>query len=74
MLIADEAIAVKETFKPDYDQALAYVNAVKETFKDRKEKYEEFLEVLKDYRTQRFTFKNFILILVMTRFSYSLFI
>eukprot|EP01018_Ginkgo_biloba_P002349 Gb_35988 [translate_table: standard] len=35
------------------DDALAYLKAVKEMFKDRKEKYDEFLEVMKDFKAQR---------------------
>lgn len=35
------------------DDALAYLKAVKEIFKDRREKYDEFLEVMKDFKAQR---------------------
>ncbi|GLJ50466.1 hypothetical protein SUGI_1075200 [Cryptomeria japonica] len=35
------------------DDALAYLKAVKETFKDRKERYDEFIEVLRDFKAQR---------------------
>lgn len=35
------------------DDALAYLKAVKEKFKDDKEKYEEFLECMKDFKAQR---------------------
>ncbi|GLJ50456.1 hypothetical protein SUGI_1075070 [Cryptomeria japonica] len=35
------------------DDALAYFKAVKETFKDRKEKHDEFIEVLKDFKAER---------------------
>eukprot|EP00245_Coleochaete_scutata_P002928 TRINITY_DN14179_c0_g1_i2.p1 TRINITY_DN14179_c0_g1~~TRINITY_DN14179_c0_g1_i2.p1 ORF type:complete len:1452 (-),score=385.29 TRINITY_DN14179_c0_g1_i2:688-5043(-) len=35
------------------DDALAYLKAVKEKFKDDKEKYDEFLEVMKDFKAQR---------------------
>lgn len=36
------------------NDALAYLKAVKEMFQDKKEKYEEFLEVMKDFKAQRF--------------------
>ncbi|XP_057529106.1 paired amphipathic helix protein Sin3-like 3 isoform X2 [Amaranthus tricolor] len=35
------------------NDALAYLKAVKEMFQDKKEKYEEFLEVMKDFKAQR---------------------
>eukprot|EP00249_Psilotum_nudum_P034503 c53627_g1_i1 orf=202-774(+) len=35
------------------DDALAYLKAVKDMFKDKKEKYDEFLEVMKDFKAQR---------------------
>eukprot|EP00850_Spirogloea_muscicola_P025297 SM002688S09848 [mRNA] locus=s2688:3:1598:- [translate_table: standard] len=35
------------------DDALAYLKAVKEKFKDDKDKYNEFLEVMKDFKAQR---------------------
>nr|XP_024382615.1 paired amphipathic helix protein Sin3-like 4 isoform X2 [Physcomitrium patens] len=35
------------------DDALAYLKAVKEKFKDDKGKYDEFLEVMKDFKAQR---------------------
>ncbi|KAJ8439477.1 hypothetical protein Cgig2_006994 [Carnegiea gigantea] len=37
------------------NDALAYLKAVKEMFQDKKEKYEEFLEVMKDFKAQRLT-------------------
>ncbi|XP_023901961.2 paired amphipathic helix protein Sin3-like 2 [Quercus suber] len=33
--------------------ALTYVKAVKDTFQDQKEKYDTFVEVLKDFKAQR---------------------
>ena len=36
------------------NDALAYLKAVKEMFQDKKEKYDEFLEVMKDFKAQRF--------------------
>ncbi|GLJ50468.1 hypothetical protein SUGI_1075280 [Cryptomeria japonica] len=35
------------------DDALAYLKAMAVTFKDRKEKHDEFIEVLKDFKAQR---------------------
>ncbi|XP_024363995.1 paired amphipathic helix protein Sin3-like 4 isoform X2 [Physcomitrium patens] len=35
------------------DDALAYLKAVKEKFKDDKAKYDEFLEVMKDFKVQK---------------------
>lgn len=35
------------------DDALAYLKAVKEIFKDNREKYDEFLEVMKAFKAQR---------------------
>uniref|UniRef100_A0A7I4FH13 Histone deacetylase interacting domain-containing protein n=1 Tax=Physcomitrium patens TaxID=3218 RepID=A0A7I4FH13_PHYPA len=35
------------------DDALAYLKAVKEKFKDDKAKYDEFLEVMKDFKAQK---------------------
>ncbi|XP_030954095.1 paired amphipathic helix protein Sin3-like 2 [Quercus lobata] len=39
--------------KPKMTDAITYVKAVKDTFQDQKEKYEMFLEVLKDFKAQR---------------------
>lgn len=33
--------------------ALAYLKAVREMFHDKKEKYDEFLEVMKEFKAQR---------------------
>ncbi|TKY58568.1 Paired amphipathic helix protein Sin3 3 [Spatholobus suberectus] len=38
---------------PFINDAIAYVNAVKDTFQDEKEKYENFLYVMKDYLDRR---------------------
>ncbi|KAL9246447.1 hypothetical protein vseg_019981 [Gypsophila vaccaria] len=35
------------------NDALAYLKSVKEMFSDKKEKYDEFLEVMKDFKAQR---------------------
>ncbi|EPS70390.1 hypothetical protein M569_04370, partial [Genlisea aurea] len=35
------------------NQALTYLKAVKEHFQDRKDTYDEFLEVMKDFKAQR---------------------
>ena len=36
------------------NDALSYLKAVKDIFQDRREKYDEFLEVMKDFKAQRF--------------------
>jgi hypothetical protein len=36
------------------NDALSYLKAVREMFQDDKEKYDEFLEVMKDFKAQRF--------------------
>lgn len=36
------------------NDALTYLKAVKDIFHDNKEKYDEFLEVMKDFKAQRF--------------------
>ena len=38
--------------------ALTYLQAVKDIFKDKKGKYDEFLEVMKDFKAQRSVFKT----------------
>lgn len=40
------------------DDALVYLNAVKDIFQDKREKYMEFLTVMKDFKAQRFGFQN----------------
>lgn len=35
------------------NDALAYLKEVKEMFQDKREKYDEFLEVMKDFKAQR---------------------
>ena len=35
------------------NDALAYLKDVKEIFQDKREKYDEFLEVMKDFKAQR---------------------
>lgn len=35
------------------DDALNYLKAVKDIFQDKREKYDEFLEVMKDFKSQR---------------------
>jgi len=34
--------------------ALAYIKTIKEVFSDKKEKYHDFLEVMWDFKAQRF--------------------
>ncbi|XP_050271415.1 paired amphipathic helix protein Sin3-like 2 [Quercus robur] len=41
------------TGKPTTDECLSYMKDVKETFQDQREKYDMFLEVLKDFKAQR---------------------
>ncbi|KAK4764578.1 hypothetical protein SAY86_025668 [Trapa natans] len=41
------------TQKLTTNDALAYLKAVKEIFEDKREKYDEFLEVMKDFKAQR---------------------
>jgi len=36
------------------NDALSYLKAVREMFQNDKEKYDEFLEVMKDFKAQRF--------------------
>ena len=36
------------------NDALAYLRAVKDIFQDKREKYDDFLEVMKDFKAQRF--------------------
>ena len=36
------------------NDALAYLKAVKDIFQDNREKYDDFLEVMKDFKAQRF--------------------
>lgn len=36
------------------NDALAYLKAVKDIFQDKKDKYDDFLEVMKDFKAQRF--------------------
>lgn len=38
------------------NDALAYLKAVKDIFQDKREKYDEFLEVMKDFKAQRFAY------------------
>ena len=38
------------------NDALAYLKAVKDKFQDKREKYDEFLEVMKDFKAQRYFF------------------
>lgn len=44
--------------------ALDYLKAVKEMFQDKREKYDEFLAVMKDFKAQRFGYWNWVLIAV----------
>lgn len=42
------------TQKLTTSDALSYLKAVKDIFQDKREKYEDFLEVMKDFKAQRF--------------------
>ena len=48
------ASAASNTPKLTTNDALAYLKAVKDIFQDKREKYDEFLEVMKDFKSQRF--------------------
>lgn len=41
------------TQKLTTNDALAYLKAVKDIFQDKREKYDDFLEVMKDFKAQR---------------------
>ncbi|XP_064952006.1 paired amphipathic helix protein Sin3-like 3 [Musa acuminata AAA Group] len=47
------AAAAGSTSKLTTNDALAYLKAVKDIFHDKREKYDEFLEVMKDFKSQR---------------------
>ncbi|PKA53860.1 Paired amphipathic helix protein Sin3-like 4 [Apostasia shenzhenica] len=47
------AAAASSTQKLTTNDALAYLKAVKDIFQDNREKYDEFLEVMKDFKSQR---------------------
>lgn len=46
------------TQKLTTNDALAYLKAVKDIFQDKREKYDEFLEVMKDFKAQRFDYDS----------------
>ena len=50
------------TQKLTTNDALAYLKAVKDIFQDNREKYEEFLDVMKDFKAQRFDDLFFLLL------------
>ena len=41
------------TQKLTTNDALAYLKAVKDLFQEKREKYDDFLEVMKDFKAQR---------------------
>lgn len=43
------------------NDALTYLEKVKDVFQHKKEKYDEFLKVMKDFKAQRFGFKVLLL-------------
>lgn len=48
-----QMIGVANTQKLTTNDALAYLKAVKDIFQDKREKYDDFLEVMKDFKAQR---------------------
>ena len=50
------------TQKLTTNDALAYLKAVKDIFQDKREKYEEFLDVMKDFKAQRLDDLFFLLV------------
>ena len=50
--MANEA-STNDTGRLTTSDALAYLKAVKDIFHDKKEKYDEFLEVMKDFKSKR---------------------
>lgn len=46
------------------NDALAYLKAVKDKFQDKREKYDEFLEVMKDFKAQRYNICSLLIMLV----------
>ena len=48
------------TQKLTTNDALAYLKAVKDIFQGRREKYDEFLEVMKDFKAQRHVWLFFV--------------
>ncbi|KAJ6845405.1 paired amphipathic helix protein Sin3-like 4 [Iris pallida] len=51
--MAASAAAATSATKLTTNDALQYLKAVKDTFQDKREKYDEFLEVMKDFKSQR---------------------
>ncbi|WOL03842.1 paired amphipathic helix protein Sin3-like 4 isoform X2 [Canna indica] len=51
--MAPAPAAAGNTPKLTTNDALAYLKAVKDIFQDKREKYDEFLEVMKDFKSQR---------------------
>ncbi|KAJ6814157.1 paired amphipathic helix protein Sin3-like 4 [Iris pallida] len=50
---ASAAAAASSAAKLTTNDALQYLKAVKDIFQDKKEKYDQFLEVMKDFKSQR---------------------
>ncbi|XP_031386160.1 paired amphipathic helix protein Sin3-like 4 isoform X2 [Punica granatum] len=48
-----QAVGVGSAQKLTTNDALAYLKAVKDIFEDKREKYDDFLEVMKDFKAQR---------------------
>lgn len=61
------------TQKLTTNDALVYLKAVKDIFQDNKPKYDEFLDVMKDFKAQRFAHLFFLLFkcrILMKFFTY----
>lgn len=52
--------------------ALEYLKTVKDRFQDQREKYDEFLEIMKDFRAQRYSFFFLVFSVLMIGFALSL--
>lgn len=51
--MAGSTAAASSAPKLTTNDALQYLKAVKDIFQDNREKYDEFLEVMKDFKSQR---------------------
>jgi paired amphipathic helix protein Sin3a len=57
------------TQKLTTNDALAYLKAVKDIFQDKRDKYDDFLEVMKDFKAQRFDYDTLCSILAFFFFG-----
>ncbi|TVU22253.1 hypothetical protein EJB05_31937 [Eragrostis curvula] len=65
---ASAAAAAAANQKLTTNDALVYLKAVKDKFQDKREKYEEFLEVMRDFKSERID-TNGVIIRVKTLFN-----